>query len=129
MKTCIQLLLIAFVIFGTSSCKDKKYPTINILTPVEDSYYQAGQQYTVHAELTDDRGIISHRYYFGNENGVPDPNFTDYATTNLKKKEKKQTIKVTTSVPNLTGTFYLHIEVTDDTGKTSKQSRRFYITQ
>lgn len=128
MKTCFQLLLITVVAFGISSCKDKKYPTINILTPTADSYYQVNQQYTVHAELTDDRGIISHRYYFGDENGVPDPDFTDYGTTTLKKKEKKQTIKVITSLPNITGEFYLHVEATDDTGKTTKQSRRFYIT-
>lgn len=127
LKKTFQLLLAAFLIVSISACKDKKYPTINILNPTEDSHYQVNQQFTVHVEMEDDRGIISHRYYFGDAAGISDPDFTNYETTNLKKKEKKQTINTSFSLPNVTGEFYLHVEATDDTGKTTKQSRRFYI--
>lgn len=127
MKKSFQLLLAILVIFSISSCKDKKYPTINILNPTEDSHYQVQQQFTVHVEMQDDRGIISHRYYFGDAAGIPDPDFINSGSINLKKKEKKQSINDSFPLPHATGEIYLHVEVTDDTGKTTKQSRRFYI--
>lgn len=128
MRSFFSILSIVLSLTFISSCKDKKDPVINFISPSTDSQYQVNQAFTIHAEMEDDRGIISHRYYIGDENGIPSTEFTDSGEANLKKKEKKQTLKITGSIPTVSpGDYYVHVEVTDASGKTTKASRRFYV--
>lgn len=129
MKSLINLGTIAFtLVMVLASCKDKNPPTITIISPIEDAYYQAGTNFHYEANIEDDRSIATIRMYIGDVNGVPSSDFVLTSTEDLVSKEKKKNFQGSSDIPtNANGEYYIHFEASDREGKSAQVKRRFVV--
>jgi hypothetical protein len=129
MKSFIKIGTIAFaLVMVLASCKDKNPPTITIISPIEDAYYQAGMNFQYEANIEDDRGIANIRMYIGDVNGIPASDFVLTSTEDLVSKEKKKSFQGNSDIPtSANGEYYIHFEASDREGKSVQVKRRFFV--
>jgi hypothetical protein len=129
MKSLINLGTIAFtLVMVLASCKDKNPPTITIISPIEDAYYQAGTKFHYEANIEDDRSIATIRMYIGDVNGVPASDFVLTSTEDVVSTEKKKNFQGHSDIPtSANGEYYIHFEASDRDGKSAQVKRRFFV--
>lgn len=127
MKNPVSLAILALSILGLASCKDKKNPEIEFISPEENVHKSVGQSLTFQVEISDDRALESYDFYVGNEAGNSVPGFSSSEESSLESKEKRINLKLETYIPDTPGTFYMYVKAIDKSGKSTTNSRRFHV--
>jgi hypothetical protein len=129
MRSLIKTWTVSFAfILVLASCKDKNPPTITIISPIEDAYYQAGTNFHYEANIEDDKSIATIRMYIGDLNGVPASDFVLTSTEDLVSTEKKKNFQGNSDIPtSANGEYYIHFEASDRGGKSAQVKRRFFV--
>lgn len=127
MKKVLQLTLFAFLALGFTSCKDKKNPEIEFITPQENIHKTPGQSLPFQVEITDDRALESYDFYVGDEAGNAVSGFSSNEESSIESREKRINLKLETYIPDTLGAFYMYVKAIDKSGKSTTNSRRFYV--
>ncbi|MNE74656.1 hypothetical protein D3C80_1707480 [compost metagenome] len=78
-------------------------------------------------EISDDRALDSYDFYVGDEAGNAVFGFSSSEESSLENKEKRINLKLQTYIPDTLGAFYMYIKAIDKSGKSTTNSRRFYV--
>ncbi|GAB4378219.1 MAG: hypothetical protein Kow0075_07870 [Salibacteraceae bacterium] len=124
----ISVIILTTLIFN--SCKkDEENPTITINEPAEHSEYHIGDDVHIEATFTDDQELASYTFMIGDENGEHIHGFhhDDEGTISGKSFDYHQMVTIPSDSMLMKSVFYLHFNVTDAAGNSTRARHMLHI--
>jgi len=118
----LNLAIICALILGFFSCnKDIESPTITVTQPTNHSTHTKGEMLHIEATFEDDVELASYSIHIGDENGEHSSDFHYMVDSEISGKS--YSLHEHTMIPDTIGmVYYLHINVTDASDKTTSES-------
>jgi hypothetical protein len=118
----LNLAIFCALILSFFSCnKDKESPIITVTQPTNHSTHTKGEMLHIEATFEDDDELASYSIHIGDENGEHSSDF-HYMVDNAISG-KSYSLHEHTMIPDTIGmVYYLHINVTDASDKTTSES-------
>ncbi|NQY68552.1 MAG: DUF4625 domain-containing protein [Flavobacteriales bacterium] len=122
----VAIILVTFSIIGCN--KDKESPVISVSSPAMHDEYNYGDMIHVEATFTDDVDLASYSVSIGDESGGDIMGFESLDEDDITGVSHDYMGMITVPDTLMMSMFYLHIELTDLSGKTSSEKIMLHTT-